>query len=87
MRHFFALLVLSSAVICLPLEPLCPADHFDYPESNVRVNAIYRLPMNATLPVSDVAVPLSNNCLNLPVFNDVWASLSTKSQAEELMNN
>lgn len=82
MHKLLALLVLASTVICLPLEPLCPADQFEY--QDVRVNAIHRVQTNVTLePVSNFVVPLfDDNCLS-----DSWSFSDLKSEAEEIKDN
>ena len=74
-------LLLGSVVTSLPLEPLCPSDHFNY--QGVRVNAIHRFQTNVTLePVSEFVVLLFNNCLNYE-----WTFPQYKLQAERIKDD
>ena len=64
MRKVLVLLLVGLGVSCLPLEPICLWNQFDY--QGVRVNAIYRTQINVTLePVSHYAIPLFDDCSNL----------------------
>lgn len=63
LKLLLLLVVSSTAVNCLQLERLCPADHFDY--EDVRVNAIHRVQYNLTLePVSFFTIDLDEECSN-----------------------
>lgn len=74
-------LLLGSWALCLPLEPLCPPDRFEY--KGVRVNAIYRVQTNVTLePVSKFAVSASHGCSGYPLLNS-----DSKSQMEEIKDD
>lgn len=78
-----AVLLLASAVTCIPLDRLCPSDHFEY--MGFKVNAIYRLKINVTLEtVSNFTVPVlaKDSCL----LNDNWDYPVGKQQAEAVKN-